>query len=393
MGHSNGRDVDMSASRRDFLQNALMSGAFAPLLGSASGSRFFDALMQAQAKGSVGNLKGGSVGQAQGAHDSEQFWSSFGSSLTPASDQANRTRGLFSHKKPDMSAGALDRQIDFFHYDPNNKCMRFATAIEPKELLDYHGDVTASLMVNGFRMAQEDRAQFQQLQSAQLRIDVVQTRSLMQNILDPMAWTSLASLFPDSSGSLPPMQNLSFDPGTASQKMKQVVLPGGSGQWAVNLSMAHKESAFVGILKTVSSVVGKFAPIVGLPQIGVEALQGFSQMYGAFEQRTTFLINSFPQLAFATQQARQAANTQQGVNLVPGDYILVPHAFTEQLKPHLDSLELRQGYLVPKGSPTNTSIIDLALALKPDVTYLSATFGLKPIMPATEGATPGSKPA
>jgi hypothetical protein len=380
----------MCASRRDFLQNALMSGAFAPLLGSASGSRFFEALMAAQARGNVGQIKGGSVGQAQGAHDSEQFWSSFGSSLTPASDQGNRTRGLFSKKKPDATAGALDRQIDFFQYDTTNNTLRFATSIGHKELLDYNGDVQASLAVNGFRMAAEDRAQFQRLQSAQLRIDVVQTKSLLQDVLDPMAWTSLASLFPDSSGSLPPMQNLSFDPGAASQKMKQVILPGGSGQWAVNLSMAHKESAFVGILKTVSSAVGKFAPIVGLPQIGVEALQGFSEMYGAFEQRTTFLINSFPQLAFATQQARTAAATQQGVNLVPGDYILVPHAYTDQLTPHLDNVELRQGYLVPKGSPTNTSIMDLALALKPDITYLSATFGIKPIMPATAGPNPST---
>jgi hypothetical protein len=345
--------------------------------------------MQAQARGNIGDVKGGSVGQAQGAHDSEQFWSSFGSSLTPsASEQANRTRGLFSHKKPDPTAGALDRQIDFFHYDAANNNIRFATTIEPKELLDYHGDIQASLAVNGFRMAQEDRSKFQQLQSAQLRIDVVQTRSLMQTLLDPMAWTSLATMFPDSSGNLPPMQNLSFDPGAASQKMKQVVLPGGSGQWAVNLSMAHKESSFVGILKTISSAVGKFAPIVGLPQIGVEALQGFSQMYGAFEQRTTFLLNSFPQLGFATQQARAAAQTAQGFNLVPGDYILVPHAFTDQLMPHLDSLELRQGYLVPKGAPTNTSVIDLALPLKPDITYLSATIGLKPIAPAYAGPNP-----
>jgi hypothetical protein len=297
---------------------------------------------------------------------------------------------LFSKKKPDTTAGALDRQIDFFHYDTKNNTMRFATSIEPKELLDYHGDVQASLSVNGFRMAAEDRAQFAQLQSAQLRIDVVQTKSLMQNLLDPMAWTSLASLFPGDDGKLPPMQNLSFDPGAASQRMKQVVLPGGSGQWAVNLSMAHKESALVSVLKTVSSNIGKFAPIVGLPQIGVEALQGFSQLYGAFESRTTFLINSFPQLAYATQQARVAANSEQGVNLVPGDYILVPHAFTDQLKPHLDDVELRQGYLVPKGSPTNTSIIDLALGLKPDITYLSATFGLKPIMPATMGANPST---
>jgi hypothetical protein len=373
-------DVDMSANRRDFLQNALMGGAFAPLLGTAKGSRLFESMMAAAGQGGDG--------QAKGAHDSANFWSNFGIAVNTTSANAPGARGLFSKKKPDTSAGALDRQIDFFHYDTKNNTMRFATSIGPKELLDYHGDVQASLSVNGFRMAQEDRAQFAQLQSAQLRIDVVQTKSLMQNLLDPMSWTSLASLFPGSDGKLPPMQNLSFDPGAASQRMKQVILPGGSGQWAVNLSMAHKESALVSVLKTVSSAVGKFAPIVGLPQISVEALQGFSQLYGAFESRTTFLINSFPQLAYATQQARVAANSEQGVNLVPGDYILVPHTYTDQLKPHLDDVELRQGYLVPKGSPTNTSIIDLALNLKPDITYLSATFGLKPIMPATMGADP-----
>jgi len=363
----------------------MMSGAFAPFLGTASGGRFFERLMAAAGQAN------GSGTDAQGAHDSEKFWSSFGASVNPpAAESGNRTRGLFSRKKPDATAGALDRQIDFFHYDAKNNNLRFATSIEPKELLDYTGDVTASLAVNGFRMAAEDRSQFQQLQSAQLRIDVVQTKSLMQDLLDPMAWTSLASLFPDSSGNLPPMQNLSFDPGAAQKQMKQVILPGGSGQWAVNLSMAHKESSFVGVLKTITSAVGKFAPVVGLPQIGVEALSGFSQMYGAFEQRTTFLLNSFPQLGFATQQARAAAATQQGFNLVPGDYVLVPHAYTDQLTPHLDSLELRQGYLVPKGSPTNTSIIDLALPLKPDITYLSATIGLKPINPSTSGSTPSA---
>jgi hypothetical protein len=373
----------MSASRRDFLQNALMSGGLAPFLGTASGRRLLDGLLKAAPQG-----VGSNSGQALGAHDSEKFWSSFGASVAPSSDSSGRTRGLFSKKKPDAGVGALDRQIDFFNYDPVRKTMRFATSIEPKEMLDYHGDIQASLSVNGFRASAEDRSQFQQLQSAQLRIDVVQTKSLMQDLLDPMAWTSLATMFPDSSGSLPPMQNLSFDPGAASRGMKQVILPGGSGQWAVNLSMAHKQSAFVGILQTITGAVGKFAPIVGLPAISVEALQGFSDLYGRFEQRTTFLLNSFPQLGFATQQARSAAATEQGFNLVPGDYILVPHAYTAQLIPHLDDLELRQGYLVPKGSPTNTSIIDLALPLKPDITYLSATIGLKPIMPASNDPTP-----
>ena len=341
----------MSASRRDFLQTALMSGSLAPFLGSASGNHFLERLLSAE-----GQAKSANSSEPLGAHDSQKFWDSFSASLSPSvAAPGDHTRGLFSHKKPDAGAGALDRQIDFFHYDPTQNTMRFATSIPPKELLDFSGDVQASLAVNGLRLAAEDRTQFNQLQSAQLRIDVVQSKSLLQN--------------------------LSFDPGAASQKMKQVVLPGGSGQWAVNLSMAHRQSTFCSVLQTITGALGKFAPIVGLPQIGVEALQGFSSMYGAFEQRTTFLLNSFPELAFATQQARQLAVTQQGVNLVAGDYIMVPHAYTAQLTPHLDDVELRQGYLVPKGSPTNSSVIDLALGLKPDITYLSATFGFKPIAP------------
>jgi hypothetical protein len=363
----------MSASRRDFLQNAMMSGAFAPFLGTASGKRLFEGLLKVANQPEVAPI---------GAHDSQRFWDNFGVSVNQPTEAAgSRTRGLFSHKKPDAGTAALGRQIDFFHYDPKENNLRFATSIDQKELLDYHGDVTASLAVNGLRMAAEDRAQFDQLQSAQLRIDVVQSKSLIQDLLDPMAWTSLAGLFPDGSGKLPPMQNLTFDPGAASQRMKQVVLPGGSGQWAVNLSMAHKQSTFCTVLQTMTSAVGKFAPLIGLPQIGVEALQGFSSMYGAFEQRTTFLLNSFPQLAFATQQARQISATQQGINLVAGDYILVPHTYTDQLTPALDKVELRQGYLVPKGAPTNSSVIDLALSMKPDITYLSTTIGFKPIVP------------
>ena len=363
----------MSASRRDFLQNALMGGALAPLAGTASGKRLFEGLLKAANQPQVDPV---------GAHDSQKFWDNFGLSVNQTPQGAgSRTRGLFSHKKPDSGAAALGRQIDFYHWDAAQKNLRFATSIDQKELIDYNGDVTASLAVNGLRMASEDRTQFDQLQSAQLRIDVVQSKSLIQDVLDPMAWTSLAGLFPDSSGKLPPMQNLTFDPGAASQRMKQVVLPGGSGQWAVNLSMAHKQGTFCTVLQTLTSAVGKFAPLIGLPQIGVEALQGFSSMYGAFEQRTTFLLNSFPQLAFATQQARKGAVTQQGINLVAGDYILVPHAYTDQLTPVLDKVELRQGYLVPKGSPTNSSVIDLALAMKPDITYLSTTIGFKPITP------------
>jgi len=136
--------------------------------------------------------------------------------------------------------------------------------------------------------------------------------------------------------------------------------------------------------------VDRFSPVLGLPAISVTALKGFCSLYGAMEQKTTFLLNSMPVRAFATQLARQDAQTQQGMNLVAGDYVLVPHSYTEQLTPYLDKLEMRQGYLVPKGSPSTSSVYDLAVQVKPDITYLSASFGLKPFVPTSSGKSSSS---
>ncbi len=212
----------------------------------------------------------------------------------------------------------------------------------------------------------EDRQTFDQLQSAQLRIDMVQNQSLLPNYLDTMAWMSLAGLFPDKTGKLPPLQDLTAGPSTGggSGKMNQMVLPGGSGQVAVNLSMTHKESMFYTVIKTLTDEVGRFSPLLGLPAISVTALKGFCSLYGALEQRTTFLLNSMPKPAYATQAARASAQTQAGLNLVPGDYVLVPNAYSAQLAPYLDKLEMRQGYLVPKGSPKTTSVYDLCCFLE-----------------------------
>jgi hypothetical protein len=52
---------------------------------------------------------------------------------------------------------------------------------------------------------------------------------------------------------MPPLQDLSFDLGAAWDKMQKIIPRGGSGQLAVNVSMAHRESAFVSVLKTIQS--------------------------------------------------------------------------------------------------------------------------------------------
>jgi hypothetical protein len=367
-----------------------MSGGLAGLL--AADSRGASAEPLASVERLLAAAQAGALPvPAEGLHDSKSFWDAFGNAAesggTSAEPAGVRGRGLT--KKPADNSGAADmaRTIDFYQYDAKNTTLRFATSITPNELLDHEGDVTASVNVNGFRMAGDDRQTFDKLQSAQLRIDMVQTIPIVQ-YLEPMAWTSLAALFPNKSGKLPPLQNLSFNPGDTWQKMQQIVLPGGAAQVAINLSMAHKESTFMTILQTLTTEIDKFAPVLGLPAISVTALKGFTSLYGAWEQRTTFLLNSLPVRAFATQAAREAAQTQSGLNLVGGDYVLVPHTFSAALTPYLDKLELRQGYLVPKGTSTNTSVYDVATNLTPDITYLSTTIAVKPATAATPSSSP-----
>ncbi len=384
----------MSTNRRRFLQQTLMTGGLVGLLeSSGSRSALAEEMMAAAAVGDVG---------VDAPHDSKNFWDAFGAVAdSPSTQNAPGLHGRGLFKKPDAAganpSGASDRLIDYYHYytDPKTKdvSLRLATSIDPSELLDHEGDITASIAVNGFHMAGEDRDTFDKLQSAQLRIDTVQNQSLMPEYLDTMAWMSLAGLFPDSSGKLPPLEDLSFDPSKGSQKMSSMVLPGGSGQVAVNLSMTHKESTFYTIIKNLTNEVGRFSPLIGLPAISVAALKGFCNLYGAMEQRTTFLLNSMPKAAYATQLARAAAQTSSGLNLVPGDYVLVPNAHSAELTPYLDKLEMRQGYLVPKGSPATTSVYDLAASTKPDITYLSTNIGLKPLTTPAGGATKEATPS
>ena len=364
----------MSSSRRTFLQQTLIAGGLVALFESASARGALAEEMKAV---------GASDSAVNAPHNSQSFWDTFGAVADGTHTPVGiGTRGL-KRKEPDNPSGASDRLVDYYHYyvDPKTKdtTLRLASSIDTNELLDHPGDISASVAVNGFHMAGEDRDTFNKLQSAQLRLDMVQNESLMPQYLDTMAWVSLAGLFPDSSGKLPPLQDLSFDPSKGSQKMSQIVLPGGSGQVAVNLSMTHKESTLYSIIKNLTNEVGRFSPLLGLPSISVAALKGFCNLYGAMEQRTTFLLNSMPKSAYATQLARAAAQTNAGLNLVPGDYVLVPNAHSAVLTPYLDKLEMREGYLVPKGSPKTTSVYDLAATMKPDITYLSTNIGLKPL--------------
>jgi hypothetical protein len=371
----------MNASRRNFFKDLIFTGS----LGG------FFAARPSTAEVLLHALQAADDTPPPGEHDSKNFWSNFVTAGQQPSSGVH-SRGLFSSHKDSTGAADLNRQLDWLQYDPQ-KGLRYASAIDPSELMEYSADtdITASVNVGGFRMAGEDQAKFEKLQSAQLRIDVLQQKSLL-NLLDPMAWTCLAALYPDKAGQLPPLQNLNFNPGSSWEKMQKIILPGGSGQLAVNVSMAHKESTFVSVLKNINSEIGRFAPILGLPAISTTALNSFCTLYGSLEQRTTFLLNGFPQQAFATRGSRAAATTSAGLNVIDGDYVLVPHIYASQLEPYFDKLELRQGFLVAKGTSANSSIYDLAGKLNPDITYVTANIKLAPLADSASPA-PGGAPS
>jgi hypothetical protein len=356
----------MAVTRRTLLQELAGAGGLAALFARPGMAEALSSVLQdSQASPEPGNAAA--------------FWGTF-------LETSPHARGLF-HKQPGTDS---DRQVNFLHYS-DDKGLRYSEQIEPVELPDYPGDVTASMNVGGVRLSSADRAAFENKRSAQLRIDLLQGQR-MYGMVDPLAWMALAGIFPTKAGSLPPLQNLSFDPGTSMQNMSQIVLPGGLAHMAVNVSMLPRESPFLSVLFRLVNDASRVAPILGLPAISATALSGFSQLYGMLENHTTFLFQSRPQLAYATQRAHQGSNTTIGMNLPAGDYILVPQAHTDDLKPYLNSLKLVNGYLVDKSAPKSSSVYEQAESTKPDISYVTMNVGVKPIFQNGEPQEPNSTP-
>lgn len=357
----------MAVTRRVVLQELGGAGALATLLFKPGVA---EALAQAAAQA---EQPGATDGNAAA------FWGGF-------LDEHTHARGLF-HKAPGTDS---DRQVNFLHY--SDQGLRYSEQIGNDELPDIPGDVTANINVGGVRLSTEDRAKFSELKSAQLRIDLLQGNRMF-NMIDPLAWMALASIFPDKGGSLPPLQNLSFDPATTMQNMQQIVLPGGLAHVAVNVSMMHRESPFWTVLNNLVENASKVTPVLGLPAISTTALMGFSKLYGLLENRTTFLFQARPTLAYTTQQSRAQQNTTIGMNLPAGDYVLVPEAHTDDLKPYLDKMKLVNGYLVSKDAPATSSVYEQAQSTKPDISYLTVHVGVQPLMQMGNGNNSATNPA
>jgi len=356
----------MAPARRDFIKELLASGALSGLFASPAAAKTAAKLL-------AGNTGAGQEPEQEFDTRSRDFWTSF----ADATDDSARP-GVHQRGKPSHGGSDLGRSPVFLQFN-KKQGFRAVSDIKAEELLQHNGDVTVGLNVTGFKASEPDKKLFERLQSAQLRLDMMQNKPILKT-LDPMAWTAIAALFPTKSGKMPPLANLSFDPGATWQKMQSVLLPGGTGRWAVNFSIQEKASMFSQIMKLLITEFGRFAPVLGMPAISVGALSAFTAFYAyVHPPNTTPLFETLPVNVYATAPTWKDLEESEGLPLAAGDYVLVPRNQLNDIKSKLPDLELQQGYIVPKGT-TGLDIYNAALDTNkvPDVTYVTVSAKVRP---------------
>ncbi len=363
----------MASGRRDFVKDLCAFG----LLPAVAPGVATDAFAQQAAAA----FEGAATDRA-----AYQFWSEFLDYRSTQVTWPPSSRGLTPSGGP--AASGVDREPFFFHAGPSG--LRPAIDIPAADLLP-GGDVAVSVNVVAFRPSDDDRATFERLQSAQLRLDLVQERPVL-DILETLAWTAIAALHPDRMSRLPPLENLSFDPSAGSQKMGSMLLPGGEGAWSVNLVAQKKESALSRFLTILTGEIDRFAPALGLPEISKVALGSFNKVYGALHQDAQSIFKMNPIQVFATSAA-MGNRVSRGLPLRSGTYVLVPNQHVATLTPEeMDSVELKQGLLVPKNTPS-MSLPEAAKSTFRNITYTTIDVVVKPAqVPNGCGGSGGGAP-
>ena len=306
----------MSLSRRNFIADASMLGMMSALLPE---------LAAAQAQSSEAAAE-------DLPHDSYAFWNGFFDSVNPSSaNYGNKaaSRGP-EDQLPDPAA-----QTQYLHYDTTKKRLRYASDIQKEELLDHDGDVSVNIALAQFRPANGELSQH----PSQFRVDTTQIHPIM-GIVAPLAWSAIASLNPNKAGQVS-MDQLGFKSPQAMQGTNKILLTGGTGKMAVNISKAAQASFFVKALNIMIQGAKIATPILGIPAISVPALSSFSEMLSYWEDRTRFVMAGNLMTAVATQQAMDDPDREPSyLGLASGDYLMVPQRHVDELSKALPNLDL-----------------------------------------------------
>jgi hypothetical protein len=361
----------MDLTRRNFLEEALAAGALTSLFPASGAARSGVEPPQPQA--------GLPARSDIPEHGATEFWNQF---YVPVDPTVPKSRG------PRVKIPPSERQVTFLHAGSSG--LRYADDIAEDELLDYPGDVQVSMVLGQFRPGNADQDYLKHVPPSQLRVDCVQNKPY-RDLLAPLAWCAMASLKTNQAGKLPSLDSLGFSAPNAMSGVTKILLPGGNGKLAVNLYVTKGQSLVDKILKEALQLAPAVAQVMNFPAISVPALRTFSEIFGALEERASFLLNSQLMDVVATKQA--LADPDRAVNylhLIAGEYVLIPKSHIDELKPHLGGLQLKQGYLVASDASENDPVQTRADQAVPGVTYATLRISVSPAIGAPSGMNPSA---
>jgi hypothetical protein len=191
------------------------------------------------------------------------------------------------------------------------------------------------------------------------------------NVLAPMAWTALAVFNHDKANKIPTINQLGYQ-----QKFMdgKILLPGGSGKFALNLFPVKPESELHKILAIGLKTFAAVAPVLNLPAISIPVLKTITEICLGPTDAPHYgkpLLNSLPVRWAATQRAFEESLEIEKYPLVDGIYVMVPQAHTPDVSKSMTNTTVQQALLVDKDASKNDSPMTRALQAMPGVTYVT----------------------
>jgi len=351
----------MNSSRRNFLEELLVAGI---VTGSLSTTSF--------AGNSLNSPK--PFFDPQSVSDIHGFWNDFFTNVEPGM----RGKTVLEER---------DRKVQYLHFKPDTG-LRYLSDVKSDELIDYDGDVTITATLGQFRPSVADQELLESVKSSSLRVDFVQTQSFM-DVLAPMAWAALAVFEHDKANKLPTVNSLGYQKNFMDGK---ILLPGGTGKFALNVFPVKPESTLHKILRIAIPLGLAVAPVLNLPAISVPVLKTITTMYLGPKEEESYgkpLLNSFPVRWSATQRAFAESLEIEKFPLIEGNYVMVPQAHADELGKSFSTLDWQQGFLVSKDASKNDSPTTRVMQSIPDVTYVTMNLKVAKV-PQTNSMT--SKP-
>jgi len=312
----------------------------------------------------------------------QEFWDAY-------FDEAERT----DNRPTRQSAPTQLNQKKIVNFlQSSDKGLRFSGDIDKTELLKPDEEnVVVTVNPGHFRPNSQDHALVQKSKGSQVRLDWFQQRPLL-NLVAPMAWSGLAAWSPVHTDKLtkkpiaaplpPNLTDLSFrDPNAPSAKANnQVILMGGSGKIAVNVTAVRVNEKVDAALKATVDYSAIVAPYFGFAPLAIPALRAFTQLIGYLYHRESVLMNALPVGIVATQDAKSVPGPVNRVNMISGSYLAVPDEHVDQLKNSMSQLTVDQGWLVHKDADKNIKPEARAADPKvPDITYISMDVKVEPL--------------